>query len=227
MFLCSSKERCQAPNKVCNKCVIFTADGNQCHMCAGKRCPTRFELHKNDGVDDLIMKFYVFETGSKSARYLANTHPSVVDHSTVIYNHEYDDCVRVRADARRIYNFKLLLQFMKAEGQNKLLPRTTRMFFWHSRLTALYPFTKDTFTEMVMSSVLPNSERATVHVYVLTPYDYVDMGANQRALLHNRTPRCQLCTRVLTDDDVTNGRCLLYTSPSPRDRQKSRMPSSG
>ena len=26
--------------------------------------------------------------------------------------------------------------------------------------------------------------------------------------------------------DVTNNTCLLYTSPSPRDRQKSRMPSS-
>ena len=26
--------------------------------------------------------------------------------------------------------------------------------------------------------------------------------------------------------DVRNGNCLLYTSPSPRDRQKSRMPSS-
>ena len=25
---------------------------------------------------------------------------------------------------------------------------------------------------------------------------------------------------------LTNGACLLYTSPSPRDRQKSRMPSS-
>ena len=25
---------------------------------------------------------------------------------------------------------------------------------------------------------------------------------------------------------VQNGNCLLYTSPSPRDRQKSRMPSS-
>ena len=27
-------------------------------------------------------------------------------------------------------------------------------------------------------------------------------------------------------DSKTNGDCLLYTSPSPRDRQKSRMPSS-
>ena len=26
--------------------------------------------------------------------------------------------------------------------------------------------------------------------------------------------------------DTVNGSCLLYTSPSPRDRQKSRMPSS-
>ena len=30
---------------------------------------------------------------------------------------------------------------------------------------------------------------------------------------------------VVGSDDVFNG-CLLYTSPSPRDRQKSRMPSS-
>ena len=27
-------------------------------------------------------------------------------------------------------------------------------------------------------------------------------------------------------DVIENGACLLYTSPSPRDRQKSRMPSS-
>ena len=29
-----------------------------------------------------------------------------------------------------------------------------------------------------------------------------------------------------TDEDDTEDDCLLYTSPSPRDRQKSRMPSS-
>ena len=28
------------------------------------------------------------------------------------------------------------------------------------------------------------------------------------------------------DNSITNKDCLLYTSPSPRDRQKSRMPSS-
>ena len=30
----------------------------------------------------------------------------------------------------------------------------------------------------------------------------------------------------LTEHFKTNANCLLYTSPSPRDRQKSRMPSS-
>ena len=30
----------------------------------------------------------------------------------------------------------------------------------------------------------------------------------------------------VTDDSGTVNTCLLYTSPSPRDRQKSRMPSS-
>ena len=30
----------------------------------------------------------------------------------------------------------------------------------------------------------------------------------------------------LLDDDRLDSACLLYTSPSPRDRQKSRMPSS-
>ena len=36
--------------------------------------------------------------------------------------------------------------------------------------------------------------------------------------------RARLCTQHMKVD--TNMRCLLYTSPSPRDRQKSRMPSS-
>ena len=61
---------------------------------------------------------------------------------------------------------------------------------------------------MVSSSVLPHGERTNVHIYVLTPFDYIDMGANKRAQLHNRKPRCQLCTRELTDIDVANGRVL-------------------
>ena len=42
-------------------------------------------------------------------------------------------------------------------------------------------------------------------------------------------PSYVLVKMVLTDESwyvVRNIRCLLYTSPSPRDRQKSRMPSS-
>ena len=31
---------------------------------------------------------------------------------------------------------------------------------------------------------------------------------------------------MMVDDEELNMDCLLYTSPSPRDRQKSRMPSS-
>ena len=37
--------------------------------------------------------------------------------------------------------------------------------------------------------------------------------------------RSALATKTLKDMGMTNV-CLLYTSPSPRDRQKSRMPSS-
>ena len=36
----------------------------------------------------------------------------------------------------------------------------------------------------------------------------------------------QIMRGILSDTDVTIHSCLLYTSPSPRDRQKSRMPSS-
>ena len=36
----------------------------------------------------------------------------------------------------------------------------------------------------------------------------------------------ELSEDVVTTDDLELNTCLLYTSPSPRDRQKSRMPSS-
>ena len=55
----------------------------------------------------------------------------------------------------------------------------------------------------------------------------------QGRLLRPRLRRIQLLVcdvdGVLTDGGLhydEAGRCLLYTSPSPRDRQKSRMPSS-
>ena len=35
-----------------------------------------------------------------------------------------------------------------------------------------------------------------------------------------------LADEIVEGTEILLGRCLLYTSPSPRDRQKSRMPSS-
>ena len=40
------------------------------------------------------------------------------------------------------------------------------------------------------------------------------------------TPRAEHNSTPMTDSAVRQTPCLLYTSPSPRDRQKSRMPSS-
>ena len=40
------------------------------------------------------------------------------------------------------------------------------------------------------------------------------------------TPASGLLVLTIGDHNLTVGTCLLYTSPSPRDRQKSRMPSS-
>ena len=50
------------------------------------------------------------------------------------------------------------------------------------------------------------------------------------AALADREVECAHGTRLIADvslDQIQNDTfCLLYTSPSPRDRQKSRMPSS-
>ena len=40
------------------------------------------------------------------------------------------------------------------------------------------------------------------------------------------TSNCGLCTVFLDEKPVLSCSCLLYTSPSPRDRTRSRMPSS-
>ena len=61
-----------------------------------------------------------------------------------------------------------------------------------------------------------------------------DVGANGGAQEQVARPRYQKCGRETVEVPI-QGRdqrilqiatCLLYTSPSPRDRQKSRMPSS-
>ena len=49
---------------------------------------------------------------------------------------------------------------------------------------------------------------------------------NPRPKYKDGTPaHSKFITQVFEEYDISKG-CLLYTSPSPRDRQKSRMPSS-
>ena len=50
--------------------------------------------------------------------------------------------------------------------------------------------------------------------------DLGTLNIHQKTLLENIFPIKELAERLDTEN------CLLYTSPSPRDRQKSRMPSS-
>ena len=52
-------------------------------------------------------------------------------------------------------------------------------------------------------------------------------GGEALSSVHPPTPATgKLIHDLLCDGRVKNDCCLLYTSPSPRDRQKSRMPSS-
>ena len=58
------------------------------------------------------------------------------------------------------------------------------------------------------------------HGKVVPTWNYVAVHAYGTAEVFTDTDRLRTLVSALTD------RCLLYTSPSPRDRQKSRMPSS-
>ena len=55
-----------------------------------------------------------------------------------------------------------------------------------------------------------------------------DLGANTVSVgtLAEKGVKCDLLSTPPVLRHATNYFCLLYTSPSPRDRQKSRMPSS-
>ena len=54
----------------------------------------------------------------------------------------------------------------------------------------------------------------------------VDLISNNDPLDKNRLLIEDLWESVLREECPDDQACLLYTSPSPRDRQKSRMPSS-
>ena len=58
--------------------------------------------------------------------------------------------------------------------------------------------------------------------------EWIDVTNNEEAQKVTSKSYRELLRRmhVIQDGRVIDGACLLYTSPSPRDRQKSRMPSS-
>ena len=73
----------------------------------------------------------------------------------------------------------------------------------------------------VVMSVLPvAASQATSYSYTLD--DEGELVRTQDAYLPDRT----ITNLGLSDPEDMIIDCLLYTSPSPRDRQKSRMPSS-
>ena len=52
------------------------------------------------------------------------------------------------------------------------------------------------------------------------------LNENKEDKIAKRLSEIETTSMGLTKNDTKNKFCLLYTSPSPRDRQKSRMPSS-
>ena len=104
----AAQKKCHPPHKVCQRCTegyVPGEDGSnyliadfqyKCHLCAGMPCPARVDLHRNDGVDEVVVKFFVFESGSKVARYQAVNLPAVTDPMEVIRGYPYDDHFRVK-----------------------------------------------------------------------------------------------------------------------------------
>ena len=83
------------------------------------------------------------------------------------------------------------------------------------------------FRAVLAAVLLASSVNALSEVGQSLPQVVVTASRNEQAH-EDALPH----TSVLTRDDIRNSSaidlpsCLLYTSPSPRDRQKSRMPSS-
>ena len=77
----------------------------------------------------------------------------------------------------------------------------------------------------VVASVLVGTFTGVKYIVNLTD----TINANQAEIAKIKTVdlvNIQRDMAVLTDDPNTPNTCLLYTSPSPRDRTRSRMPSS-
>ena len=152
MVTCSFQGKCQPPFKVCQKCTEGYIDGEdgisffkkdfeyKCHLCAGTACPVRARLYHFDGVDDVVVKVFVMEKACKIERYDADGSRSTSDHAKVIHDNPYDDHFRVIFDARRVCSRIDFLQYMKVNHQDKLVPVSTKLFFWHSKLMDYLPY---------------------------------------------------------------------------------------
>ena len=102
-------------------------------------------------------------------------------------------------------DFKIKTQFSPKGGQEKAISELCNSINSGNRHSTLLGITGSgkTFT---MANVIKDLNKPTL------------------ILSHNKTLAAQLYSEF--KDLFPDNACLLYTSPSPRDRQKSRMPSS-
>ena len=104
-----------------------------------------------------------------------------------------------------------------SRGAGSFRDNSNTVYNFISTEDTIYKLTSGTFTDVGAGGTLLTSSYATC---TITVTDYSNIATDS--------------TLVLTKNDGTTvtftcqgaGTCLLYTSPSPRDRQKSRMPSS-
>ena len=81
-------------------------------------------------------------------------------------------------------------------------------------------------------AILPKLGAAVLAVGVaVAGYVFINQSGQDKARASVPAPQVPVTAAIAEKKDVPQfvrgiGTCLLYTSPSPRDRQKSRMPSS-
>ena len=89
--------------------------------------------------------------------------------------------------------------------------------------TVAYPIDKKDFIEGLQNSLLYKWNRRGKYLIAELKKNVSNNNANELSLEENGVLVVHL---RMTGYFTFNNTCLLYTSPSPRDRQKSRMPSS-
>ena len=125
------------------------------------------------------------------------------------------------------YNFEgktegdILLSFKAAKGHR------TRNFNTITNLLALQELKYSKFTEQTLVKAVVEMERQTDKLILLA--SYLQLHQLQSAAAHV-TEAGNLLTATEEQAELVmnqiHNNCLLYTSPSPRDKRQSRMPSS-